>query len=318
MAALAEAINQQDDWTGITSATERRRRQTRLNSRAFRRRRAQAIAKLQHQPQCSTPTTKPALRTICRSEAPYWSENHQSIITLPTSAGPSAQGKPCRPILPHTTSPTIIDNVIFPLSVDHLITLLQFNVLRACLVNRDYISLLQPHGTEWSSESIATLPSVGPSTLTKLLPDSLHPTALQKTVPHAAWIDIFPHPIVRDNLIRITTQRATSSMTSIQSSESSIEIESESREFDEDALWTANFGSLFFDEDGSDEHVDDFKGHGGGIVWDPPWDISGWEMSAELLRKYTCMFRGCEGEVLDATNRWRRGRGEEDLVIEVV
>ncbi|KAF4205841.1 hypothetical protein CNMCM5878_006543 [Aspergillus fumigatiaffinis] len=40
MPQLAEAITRKDDWTGITDAAARRRAQTRLNTRAYRKRKA--------------------------------------------------------------------------------------------------------------------------------------------------------------------------------------------------------------------------------------------------------------------------------------
>lgn len=54
----------------------------------------------------------------------------------------------------------------------------------------------------------------------------------------------------------------------------------------------------------------------GVIAWDPPWDIRGWEVSEGFWRKWRWTFEGC-GDVLEATNSWRRGRGESAIVDEV-
>jgi hypothetical protein len=54
----------------------------------------------------------------------------------------------------------------------------------------------------------------------------------------------------------------------------------------------------------------------GVIAWSPPWDISGWEVSEGFLKKWGWLLGGCD-EVLEATNPWRRMRGEEDLVVEI-
>ena len=52
------------------------------------------------------------------------------------------------------------------------------------------------------------------------------------------------------------------------------------------------------------------------IAWSPPWDIGGWEVSEGFLKKWGWLLRGC-GEVLEATNRWRTMRGDEDLIAEL-
>ena len=295
MSQLAEAVDHQDDWTGVTSATERRRRQNRLNSRAFRRRKAQEQGISQ-----SRLSTAAAPSSIsCRAEGlvSCWSEDQQCIVSLPVSNTTSHLKNTRRPIVPYTTSPTTLHKVLFPLSSDHLITLLQYNVLRACLVNQDFISRLQLQDEERSSTALTVLPKYEASIVAELLPQSLRPTELQTTIPHAAWIDILPHPVVRDNLIRITT--------SLPSSDSNTESETDGVGFDEDELWLDTVGGLFEGFATSD------AAHCGGVVWSPPWDISGWELSKGFWRKYSQIFRGCEAEVLCATNKWRRSRGEE-------
>ncbi|KAJ9606118.1 hypothetical protein H2200_009079 [Cladophialophora chaetospira] len=299
MPQLAEAVDREDDWTGVTSATERRRRQNRLNSRAFRRRRAR------EEQEClkgDLPRSTTAHGTALEHEAtiPCWSEASQAIILVPISHLPSHLWYSKMPLLPYTTTPVKLNRVIFPLSSDHLITLLQYNVLRACLINRDLVAKLQPRegGEEWSSTALTILPNVDSSFLSQLLPPSLHPTLLQKTVLHAAWIDILPHPVLRDNLILLTTP------VHVQPSSC------KTTPFDEDALWTDSVGGLF---KGSSPTQANYTG---GIVWASPWDVSGWEMSEAFWRKYRSIFRGCEDEVLSATNRWRRKRGESDLAQE--
>jgi hypothetical protein len=50
--------------------------------------------------------------------------------------------------------------------------------------------------------------------------------------------------------------------------------------------------------------------------WETPWDVKGWEVSKGFWSKWGgLMLRGCV-EVLDATNEWRRRRGDEELVWE--
>lgn len=80
--------------------------------------------------------------------------------------------------------------------------------------------------------------------------------------------------------------------------------------FDEDALWSDTIGGLF------EGYPDDEIEVRGVIAWSPPWDISGWEVTEGFWRRWGWQFKGC-GEVLDATNRWRRMRGEEPLVFKL-
>jgi hypothetical protein len=303
MIQLAEAVDAEDDWTGVTSAIERRKRQNRLNSRAHRtlhfllplpserlltslptgRRKALELAQHQSQPGSASISDK----TTSEPLIPHWSESHQRVVLLP------GQAQASKAVLPFTTTPTTLDRVTFPLCPENLLTLLQYNVLRACFLNRSFISRLHQQDQEAASTALVVLPDLPLEVLSTLLPESLHPTLLQRSVPHASWIDILPHPRLRDNLIRSTTIAPPVDATG---------------EFSEDALWTDTVGGLFegFSISGSEHHT-------GGIVWDTPWNVSGWELSEGFWRKYRMMFRGLEAEALEATNRWRRIRGEIEL-----
>lgn len=115
-----------------------------------------------------------------------------------------------------------------------------------------------------------------------LLPPSLLPTTLQQTVPHGDWIDMFPCAVGRDRLIRAAGT------------------------FDEDDLWTDCVGGLF------EGYPDDEMERRGLIAWSPPWEITGWEMSEGFHRKWGWLFEDLPG-ALEATNRWRKQRGEEPL-----
>ena len=177
------------------------------------------------------------------------------------------------------------ERIVFPLSPDHLITLLQFNVLRGLVTNR---SLLLPllkddHLGECSSTALQILPS---PTSPQEVPPSLQPTVLQRTIPHEDWIDVIPHPVLRDNLIL------------------------SSGKFDEDGLWSDTVGGLFEGFPASEIE------QRGVIAWSPPWHVSGWEFSEGFWRKWGWSLKGCP-EALEATNKWRRKRGEKPLVVEL-
>lgn len=109
---------------------------------------------------------------------------------------------------------------------------------------------------------------------------SLYPIDLQRTIPHESWVDIIPHPLWRDNILRSLGT------------------------FDEDELWSDSIGGLF------DGFPDDEIEKRGVIAWNPPWHPSGWEVSDEFWRNWSWMMRGCEREVQYATNLWRLMRGE--------
>jgi len=180
------------------------------------------------------------------------------------------------------------DQIFFPLAPDHLIVLIQYNVLRASRYNRDLLlgsGLFAPGTLSECDASIThTLP---PLASPALLPPALHPTALQRAVPHEDWIDLMPHPAWRDNLIAAAGK------------------------YDEEAMWSDCLGGLF---EGFPADEVEWRGV---AAWAPSWDVSGWEMSEGFKVRWGWLFRGCEEVVLEATNRWRRQRGEEAMVWEI-
>ncbi|KAF2970788.1 hypothetical protein GQX73_g2843 [Xylaria multiplex] len=270
MSQLAEAISREDDWTGTKDAAARRRAQTRLNTRAYRKRKA--LAK-------KAEASSAATRALIKSEplVECWDNEQQSISTVPVSRIKQVYNAR-NPLLPDRSLKEQF-NIIFPLCPDHLITLLQFNALRALAANRTLISgtLVTPLQCDEEVTHIVPYP-IKP----ELLPPTLLPTVLQQTVPHGDWIDMFPSPEGRDRLILAAGT------------------------FDEDELWADCVGGLY--EGFPDDEVE----RRGIIAWSPPWDITGWEMSEGFLRKWGWLFKGMPG-ALEATNRWRMERGEEPL-----
>ncbi len=167
---------------------------------------------------------------------------------------------------------------ILPLSPDHqLITLVQYNVLRATLTNMAILSYTLPH----ECGGALIIPIINPPSS---LPPSLLPTALQKSTVHENWIDTFPDPTLRNNLIR---QQGT---------------------FDPDDLCCDLVGGLY-------EGFDEVETRGI-FAWSDPWLADGWEVSEGFARKWGFLLRGCT-ELMEATNRWRDIRGEDRLVFEV-
>ncbi|KAF4631733.1 hypothetical protein G7Y89_g6393 [Cudoniella acicularis] len=143
MPQLAEAVDKEDDWTGVTDAAARRKRQNRLNVRAYRRRKA--LESQVHSAPISTSTFTSIATT--ESTVPCWIEDQQTVSILPASIA-NAISNAKNPLIPYestlpnpaTSNRSPPPRIIFPLSSDHLITLLQYNVLRGCLTNRLLLS----------------------------------------------------------------------------------------------------------------------------------------------------------------------------------
>ncbi|KAI1768941.1 hypothetical protein GGR53DRAFT_317335 [Hypoxylon sp. FL1150] len=273
MPQLAEATSKEDDWTGTNDAAARRRAQTRLNTRAYRKRKA-----LAQKAGASNAKAGKAINHKSEALVECWDIKQQSLSVVPVSRIKQLyDGK--NPLLAHESRKEGA-KIVFPLCSDHLITLLQYNALRALTVNRTLISGILTTPLDCENESIHILPY---PTKPDLLPSTLFPTALQQTVLHGDWIDMFPCAEGRDRLIRATGT------------------------FDEDELWADCIGGLY--EGFPDDEVE----RRGIVAWSPPWDITGWEMSEGFLKKWGWLFKGLPGP-LEATNRWRIKRGEEPLV----
>lgn len=180
-----------------------------------------------------------------------------------------------------TTSP---GSFYLPLSVDHLLTLVHFNVFRALLTNMTILSL---PGFFSCEEPKTTIASLSVPLLDKIpvgLPPTLVPTPLQRSVQHDAWIDLFPLPELRDNLIRLWGT------------------------FDTCEICDDVLGTMY------DEEVCRHDERNGLVVWGDPWDVYSWELMEGFVRKWGYILAGCD-ELIEATNQWRARRGEEPLLL---
>ncbi|MCJ1404790.1 hypothetical protein MMC11_008016 [Xylographa trunciseda] len=170
----------------------------------------------------------------------------------------------------------------FPLSADHcLITLVQYNVVRAIMFNMSILSMMD-HLPLGCGESLQ-IPRFG-TIPPDMIPSDLQSSPLQKSIPHLFWIDAIPFPKVRDNLILM------------------------SGKYDSD--------DLFYDlGQGLYEGFDDAERRGY-LVWGDPWSLYGWEISEGFVRKWGFLLAGC-ADVIESANRWREIRGEDRLIVEV-
>lgn len=134
----------------------------------------------------------------------------------------------------------------FPRS-DQLLTLIQLNVLRALMNNTrtigwnlDWLDCTIDPLSPWLKLSTQYVPGAH-------YPQALCPTPIQRTISHHPWIDLWPIPRMRHNLL-------------------------------------LNAGN--YDEDQLCNDLVEFRGlmneQSGLIVWGEPWDIWGWEVSETL------------------------------------
>ncbi|KAK2609685.1 hypothetical protein N8I77_003175 [Diaporthe amygdali] len=301
MPQLQDAKCPEDDWTGLRDRAERRKRQNRLNVRAHRRRKAAAD---QHKsdssasvvPFTSTGTTNAGRNTIRRPQS------DSMIMTTSTTIS----ALPLR-IACDVNGNSDFKAFSFPLSQDHLIHIIELNVYRASLTN---IYILGAYSLLCNRECGYALNNSEPPLFpwtgyqpSGNIPESLRPTPLQQSTPHEVWIDILPSARMRDNAIVAVA---------------------EGRLFNED-LCADILKGICGEGKGcgrsrsvNDPSSSDDEAEARLIVWNNPWDPSGWEVTEGFLKKWGFLLRGAgEDGMVTATNRWRALRGEDPIVWEV-
>lgn len=174
-------------------------------------------------------------------------------------------------------------------SADHLLCLIQFNVLRG------FDIIMHVLGTTpeqmMNENSISPFTSAVPSRCDSAHgmalcypPGNLSPTVLQTTIPHHPWLDTLPFPRMRDNLLRIGSG---SNM-------------NDTVTYDPDDLCHWMIG------------IDPDQREGGLILWGDPWDPTSWEVTTEFVSRWGWALKGCT-QLFMSTNYWRRKRGEKPL-----
>lgn len=159
---------------------------------------------------------------------------------------------------------------------DHLLALTKANVFHAFNHNLQLMgfSSVNMEDDAISPFNVATPPEASSPEKCEM-PLSLHPTKIQRTVPHHPWIDLFPLPKWRDNLILA------------------------GNDWDDEQLCHDIMG--FWDTTAEE---------GGLLVWGEPWDVRNWELTEAFLKKWPWTVQGCP-ELMSSTNAWRAKRGEK-------
>ncbi|KAF2963633.1 hypothetical protein GQX73_g9943 [Xylaria multiplex] len=221
MPHMLEARSKEDDWAGVSNLAMRKKRQNRLNQRALRRRRqAKKLAYLQEELVETTPS-KPSLNMERQADSLddlSWNTidsnahitrgpgqqnaleqmGHQPALSIKSAPRFECISEVGGPLLIVSIGPTtiVLDLYTYPLPADHLLTLVRYNLYRACAANSSILGL-DPR----SLHDDITSPFYNLRTFNHPLPKSLLPTETQITARHHPYIDIFPFSNLRDKLI---------------------------------------------------------------------------------------------------------------------
>ncbi|TGO44698.1 hypothetical protein BCON_0473g00050 [Botryotinia convoluta] len=271
-----DILSLEEDWTGVTDKRRRKEMQDRLNQRVARKRKLLKSKVQKKEGQSQLHNRDSDLIPIPLPRQFHFSHgDHQAPELYRTTA---QQTNP-QQILPYTNSTDIedIDSIqacrpdspetqsfllhfstrayqnylhLSP-SSDNAMVLIQFNTTRAFVANAQTLGLTTSSMTRTACSRFFVDLTAGHTSFTidlSSLPLSLHPTPLQRELPHHPWIDLLPIPQLRDNLLRRNNQF------------DEVELCREMR-----GVKSAKLGR-----------------RNGIIVWRDPWDESGWEVTETL------------------------------------
>ncbi|KAF5969087.1 hypothetical protein FCOIX_11055 [Fusarium coicis] len=186
-----------EDWTGVTSTAQRRKLQNRLNKRS------QYLRKRQQQEQ-----NRLASNIVGQAGLPTES---MPSIALALQDPPDAMFEVIRQTCEVYERPdkservfaiackTYMDYTMNAPRISQLPLLISLNVTIAVANNATLLGF--DRGFMCIEEAISPFNINGPFSADYNPPKSLEPTEVQKTVLHHPWLDIFPFPKFRDNVI---------------------------------------------------------------------------------------------------------------------
>ncbi|ROT42960.1 hypothetical protein SODALDRAFT_327126 [Sodiomyces alkalinus F11] len=277
-----------EDWAGITDPKERKKLQNRLNKRVSRQRKRR-LAYDSASPGAVSPgaaspdaTSPDGVSTIILPRFDAKASPLDNLITTFSHCSEENVSQK-RARLKRFAEQALTSYLTADPCADHHLKVIQLNIINgftrnaaALGFNFDWLicDSISPFGRDGESSKSGTT-AIAPS-----VPTSLRPTNLQLTTKHHPWLDLFPLPKMRDNLLIAA---------------SVLTPEDEQRLF-EDVMESGG---------GKNEWA-------GLAVWGDPWEPQSWEISAPFLRNWKWLIRGCP-EIIVSTNHWRSQRGEKPI-----
>ncbi|KAH8663776.1 hypothetical protein BGZ61DRAFT_367604 [Ilyonectria robusta] len=266
-----------EDWAGITNQKERKKLQNRLNKRVSRRRKRRNIGD-NASPDAASSN---AALTPSLPQSPATASPLDSLMTTFSHCSEDNVAQK-RAILKRFAEQALTSYMTADPCADHHLKLIQLNTINGFTRNAaalgfnfdwlicESISPFSRDGQNGKSGTARAAP----------VPSSLMPTSMQLRTRHHPWLDLFPLPKMRDNLLIAA---------------SILTAEDEQRLF-EDVMESGG---------GRNEWA-------GLVVWGEPWDPQSWEISVPFLQNWGWLLRGCP-EIIVFTNHWRSQRGEEPI-----
>lgn len=278
--------SQDDDWTGVTSTSERRKLQNRLNQRAYRQRKNKSARRQKtvavyrelleearptetNTGECKTDETEPT-EEVSREAVPVALSEGYKMLIVPQWRDNVLRF--AREAYEQYTLKTPWPN--------QLNLLIKLNVLNALARNATLIGLPNERVCADDAVSPFSQPGALPLPDQKAWPVALKPTPVQYEMHHHPWIDLVPFPLMRERAIRAVHAGL----------------------LDEDEL-VLDLAEVCHRDAVHTPFL---------IVWGDSADPGGWEATLPFLEKYGWLVWGCT-ELFASTNKWRSRRGEKVL-----
>ncbi|TLD05417.1 uncharacterized protein PgNI_10018 [Pyricularia grisea] len=295
----AAAWDHGEDWSGITDQKERKRLQNRLNKRMSRQRmRTNRFPKNAFVSSSTTTSDSSCPGSTSSSPpqdlAPYVASSPLPVDVL-TTAGPTFNSSSSDDIaqslafLERFAEHALSSYGVGCPCADHHLDLIELKVINGFTMNAEALGFtfdwllcgfVSPFGPPLELPRKKGQPDQDqrPGAITRPMPPTLVPTALQQRMRHHPWLDLFPLPRLRDNLVLAD-------------------------------MSPSDLNELFkyvIDAGGGE------RGRTGMLVWGEPWVPRNWEVSDLFLERWGFLLRGCP-EMIVSSNHWRRQRREKPI-----